>query len=118
MEFELERKIFLVEDYASKLEMEESIKEYISKLKSNYPMATITKEFYKSNGVLVRATQINAYKKKEDIELSKETQEQELDYIREKGIKGIGENVDKEVEKGNRSGKERDSSRKEGRERG
>lgn len=38
--------------------MEKHIKEYIRKLKNDYPMAIVTREFYKENGVLIRATKL------------------------------------------------------------
>lgn len=38
--------------------MEESIKEYISILKNKYPNAVITREFYKGQNILIRATKI------------------------------------------------------------
>ncbi len=56
MEKELESKIFMLEEYDSKENMEEIIKEYIKMLKNNYPKAVITKEFYKGSNILVRAT--------------------------------------------------------------
>ena len=56
MEFELENKIFLLEEYTNKIDMEEAIKKYIRKLKENYPRAIITREFYRRNAILVRAT--------------------------------------------------------------
>lgn len=58
MEYELEKKIFIVENYSSEEEMKENIKEYIKTLKNKYPNGIITKEFYKNNNILVRATQV------------------------------------------------------------
>ena len=58
MENELASKIFMVNDYASKNNMEEQIKEYIRKLKIEYPTAIVTKEFYKGENILVRATEV------------------------------------------------------------
>lgn len=83
MERELESKIFMLEDYNSKENMEEHIKEYIYKLKQKYPNAIITKEFYKSQNILVRATEIEnktIYNKSKD-------KEREIDdwYIRQRG---------------------------------
>ena len=49
MELELANKIFLLEDYCNKSNMEEHIKEYIRKLKNDYPMAVVTREFYKGS---------------------------------------------------------------------
>lgn len=43
--------------------MNEHIKDYIRKLKNDYPLAVVTKEFYKVNGILVRVTQAeNTYR--------------------------------------------------------
>lgn len=83
MERELESKIFMLEDYNSKENMEEHIKEYIYKLKQKYSNAIITKEFYKSQNILVRATEIEnktIYNKSKD-------KEREIDdwYIRQRG---------------------------------
>ena len=84
MEKELESKIFMVEDYANKNNMEEHIKEYIRKLKMEYPQATITKEFYKGKNILVRATEVY-----ENVKQKKKTKdkEKEIDdwYIRQRG---------------------------------
>lgn len=98
MERELASKIFILEDYNSKENMEEQIKEYIYILRIKYPSATITREFYKGNNILVRATEINNYMKKRD----KDELEREEVRIKEKGINGLGENVYRD------SGKERE----------
>ncbi len=83
MERELEFKIFMLEDYNSKENMEEHIKEYIYILKKKYPDAVITKEFYKSQNILVRATEI--YNK--TISNKNKDKEREIDdwYIRQRG---------------------------------
>ena len=60
------------------------IKEYIRKLKIDYPNAIITKEFYKGENILVRATEI----KNNNIEKIKENQKvRKIDdwYIRQRG---------------------------------
>lgn len=102
MERELASKIFILEEYNSKENMEEQIKEYIYMLKIKFPSAIITKEFYKGNNILVRATQINNYMEKSD----KDELEREEVRIKEKGINGLGENVyrdrGKERERGSR----------------
>lgn len=84
MEKELESKIFRVEDYANKNNMEEHIKEYIRKLKMEYPQATITKEFYKGKNILVRATEVYENVKQKQ---STKDKEKEIDdwYIRQRG---------------------------------
>lgn len=89
MERELASKIFILEDYNSKENMEEQIKEFIHMLRIKFPFATITKEFYKGNNILVRATQINNHIKNND----KDELEREEIRIKEKGINGLGENV-------------------------
>ena len=69
MEKELDSKIFFINDYASKNNMEEHIKEYIRKLNIDHPNANITKEFYIGKNILVRATEIknnNAEKELDD----------------------------------------------------
>ena len=58
MEKELDSKVFMINDYASKNNMEEHIKEYIRKLRQDYPSACITREFYKGENILVRATEV------------------------------------------------------------
>lgn len=78
MEKELASKIFMINDYACKNNMEEQIKEYIRKLKLEYPTACITREFYKGENILIRATE----------PISKESiKEKEIDdwYIRQRG---------------------------------
>lgn len=83
MEKELASKIFMVNDYASKNNMEEQIKEYIRKLKIEYPTAIVTKEFYKGENILVRATEV--YNKPQS---KKKENEKELEddwYIRQRG---------------------------------
>ena len=83
MEKELASKIFMVNDYASKNNMEEQIKEYIRKLKNEYPTAIVTKEFYKGENILVRATEV--YNK---LQSKKKENEKELEddwYIRQRG---------------------------------
>lgn len=84
MEKELASKIFMLNDYTSKNNMEEHIKEYIRKLKQEYPTACITKEFYKGENILVRATEVHhQVNSKQNIK----EQEKEVDdwYIRQRG---------------------------------
>ena len=85
MEKEIESKIFMLEDYASKNNMEEHIKEYIRKSKIEYPTAIITKEFYKGENILVRVTEFtnkNITRHKENI---KEKSREDDWYIRQRG---------------------------------
>lgn len=72
MEKELDSKIFMINDYSDKNNMEEHIKEYIKKLKIDYPTAIITREFYKGKNILVRATQIHEKKNIKHISREKE----------------------------------------------
>ena len=122
MEKELESKIFIQEDYSSKNNMEEHIKDYINKLKQSLPLAIVTKEFYKGNGILVRATQIenNYIKKVEDQKESEldDEQEKESERIKEREINGLGENVVKEISNKKSRERELNNSRGNGRERG
>jgi hypothetical protein len=98
MEKELESKIFMVQDYSSKEEMEKNIKEYISKLKKSYPYAIVTREFYKGRNILIRATKIFILsKRKNDYEKENQLEKEEV-RIKEKGINGLGENVPKIVD--------------------
>lgn len=85
MEKEIASKIFLVNDYASKNNMEEHIKEYIRKLKIEYPTTIVTREFYKGENILVRATQI--YDKSNNIEKEniKDKEREDDWYIRQRG---------------------------------
>ena len=101
MEKELASKIFMINDYACKNNMEEQIKEYIRKLKLEYPTACITREFYKGENILIRATQIIHIEKAiiNNIEKQKEIEKEE-GRIREKGINGLGENVYREKNSG------------------
>lgn len=95
MEKELVNKIFYLDDYCNKNNMEEHIKEFIRKLRMQYPNAIVTREFYKGSSVLVRVTLMTINEKKEkdnDLELEKE----EI-RIKERGINGIGENVEREI---------------------
>ena len=83
MERELENKIFILNKYTNKDEMEENIKKYIELLKNKYPNAIITREFYKGQNVLIRATEIN----NKSIESKQINKEKEIDdwYIRQRG---------------------------------
>lgn len=84
MEKELDSKVFMINDYASKNNMEEHIKEYIRKLRQDYPSACITREFYKGENILVRATEVyHQVNSKQNIK----EQEKEVDdwYIRQRG---------------------------------
>ena len=84
MEKELDSKVFMINDYASKNNMEEHIKEYIRKLRQDYPSACITREFSKGENILVRATEVyHQVNSKQNIK----EQEKEVDdwYIRQRG---------------------------------
>lgn len=83
MERELEKKIFLLNEFINKDDMEESIKKYIDILKNKYPNAIITREFYKGQNILVRATEIS----NKAITNKQVNKEREIDdwYIRQRG---------------------------------
>lgn len=109
MKKQLASKIFILDDYNSKENMEEHIKEYINKLKIDFPLAIVTREFYKENGVLVRATQINYYLNKKDHYIKRKDElEKEEVRIKERGINGLGENVYREKDTGHNGGNERE----------
>lgn len=83
MERELENKTFMLNDYLNKDDMEKSIKKYIEILKNKYPNAIITREFYKEQNILVRATEIS----NKAITNKQVNKEREIDdwYIRQRG---------------------------------
>lgn len=110
METELASKIFILEDYSSKENMEEHIKEYIKRLKDEFPFSVVTREFYKGNSILVRATQIFSPINSKNNNLEKEELEKEEVRITERGINGIGENVYRNVrsKEKSRGGSERE----------
>lgn len=85
MEKELEFKIFMVNDYISKNNMLENIKIYIKKLKIKYPSAIITKEFYKGENILVRATLIENKNNRVKKEKEKNKEKEDDWYIRQRG---------------------------------
>lgn len=83
MERELENKIFMLNEFINKDDMEENIKKYIDILKNKYPNAIITREFYKGQNILVRATEIS----NKAITNKQVNKEREIDdwYIRQRG---------------------------------
>lgn len=83
MEKEIASKIFMIEDYKNKESMELHIKEYIIKLKEEYPDSVITREFYKGQNILVRATEI--YNKTTNIKQINKEREIDGWYIRQRG---------------------------------
>lgn len=105
MEKELASKVFILNQYNSKENMEEHIKEYMKRLRENYPSSVVTREFYKGSNVLVRATQIipNVKVIKKDIEKQEELEQEEV-RIKERGINGLGENVYREKSHGRSRG--------------
>ena len=83
MEKEIASKIFMIEDYKNKESMELHIKEYIIILKEEYPDSVITREFYKGQNILVRATEI--YNKTTNIKQINKEREIDGWYIRQRG---------------------------------
>ncbi len=83
MERELEKKVFLLNEFVSNEDMEENVKKYIEILKNKYHNAIITREFYKGQNILVRATLIE----NKTINLKEKDTEREIDdwYIRQRG---------------------------------
>ena len=83
MERELENKIFMLNEFINKEDMEENIKKYIDILKNKYPDAIITREFYKGQNILVRVTEIS----NKAITNKQVNKEREIDdwYIRQRG---------------------------------
>jgi len=83
MERELEKKIFILDEFVSNEEMEKSVKKYTEMLKNKYTNAVITKEFYKGQNILIRATLIE----NKTINLKEKDTELEIDdwYIRQRG---------------------------------
>jgi len=83
MERELENKIFMLNEFINKDDMEENIKKYIEIIKNKYPNAIITRKFYKGQNIFVRATEINN-KARTNKRVNKE---REIDdwYIRQRG---------------------------------
>lgn len=83
MERELEKKVFLLNEFVSNEDMEKNIKKYIEMLKNKYPNAVITREFYKGQNILVRATLIE----NKTINLNQKENEREIDdwYISQRG---------------------------------
>ncbi|MGN1297834.1 MAG: hypothetical protein ACI4VH_05375 [Clostridia bacterium] len=83
MERELVSKIFILEKYNSKENMEEDIKEYVNKLKSDYPKAVVTREFYRGQNILVRATEFDD--KLNNRESIRQKEREDDWYIRQRG---------------------------------
>ena len=105
---ELESKIFLLKDYENKEKMEEKVKIYMDNMRSYYPNAIITKEFYKGSNILVRVTKNNIIQNNKINSLEKNELEKEEVRIKEKGINGLGENVNREQIERQRGGNERE----------
>lgn len=53
---EVEQKIFYLKDFKDRVEMEKEAEKYASYLRLNYREAIVTKEYYKVENILVRAT--------------------------------------------------------------
>ena len=83
LEREFENKIFMLNEFINRDDMEENIKKYIEILKNKYPNAIITREFYKGQNILVRATEID----NKVITNKQVNKEREIDdwYIRQRG---------------------------------
>lgn len=98
MEKEIFKKIFYIDDFRSKNNMEKHIEEYIKQLKTEYPNSIITKEFYKGSNIMVKVTQISQYNYNKTVNKEKQEElEKEEVKIKERGINGIGENVERKI---------------------
>lgn len=118
MNREIDRKLFLFRDYSNKQDLEKDLKDYIKELKEKYPLADITWKFYKGNGILVLATKTDEIKVKKENTIDENDLEREEEVrIKEKGINGLGENVDRTIKEARAKGREINHSRGE-RERG
>jgi len=117
MELELAKKIFMLENYDNKENMEKDIKKYITDLRNQFPSAVVTKEFYNGRNILVRATRINNIQNYRNIENDKDELEKEEVRIKEKGINGLGENVYREIPHGKTRERERELGHNGGSER-
>lgn len=108
MELELERRIFYTEDFQDREEMKKTIDEFVLKLKREYPEASVTKEFYKGDSILVRATKF-FYK---NTEKDKEDDSKDLEFKRQRNSREKEKSWYQEIEYGvkrekNRGGRTR-----------
>lgn len=89
MEKELASKIFILAEYNSKENMEEHIKEYIKeyikRLKDTFPFSVVTREFYKGENILVRATFVENKTNRIKIANEKSKEREDDWYIRQRG---------------------------------
>lgn len=106
MERELAQRIFYRDHYQTKREMQQEVRKYIEKQKEAYPFASVTKQFYKGDNILVRVTQIDTVYQKKEKEEKEQELEKEIPRVREKGINGLGENAERE--KSGHGGNERE----------
>ena len=65
---EFERKIFYIEEFKDKEQMEEEIKKYVKIMEERYPYATVTREFYDGRNVLVRVAEMSVAAHNRDME--------------------------------------------------
>lgn len=85
MEREVASKVFMIKDYIDNNDMESHVKEYIKKLKTEYPTAIVTREFYKGKNILIRATEIFNNSKVNQKQNIKELSREDDWYIRQRG---------------------------------
>ena len=108
MEREIESRIFRESEYSTNKEMQDEVEEYMKKMRYSYPRYIVTKEFYKGRNILVKVIKIDTIlKDKYKAEKGKQLEKDEQVRIKERGINGIGENVDKTIEH-KRGGSERE----------
>ena len=65
---EIERKIFYMDEYKEKEQMEEEIKKYVKIMEERYPYATVTREFYDGKNILVRISEMGVAAHNRDME--------------------------------------------------
>ena len=68
---EFERKIFYIEEFQDKEQMEEAIKKYIKEMEERYPYAVVTREFYDGKNILVRVADMGVAAHNRDFEQGK-----------------------------------------------
>lgn len=79
MQRDIESKRFKVSDYKNQIEMNLAVKEYMDRLRRDYPFYLVTKEFCSNRDVLVRMTKSDT-RKINDIRNKLKQQEKEREY--------------------------------------
>lgn len=79
MQRDIESKRFKVSDYENQIEMNNAVKEYMDKLRKDYPFYLVTKEFCANRDILVRMTKPDT-RKVNQIRTKLKEQEKEREY--------------------------------------